>query len=303
MTDRAVWEAAVDWHVRQETMDADDWLRFVEWLEADPSHAATYDTVSVADALRHDAKPEVEPEIAAANDNPPRHGRWWLGAGVAAAVLVAALSTLHPPGQSRTVVAATPQTLRLVDGSAVALAANARLTIGAGGPRDVRLDSGRATFHVVHDAAHPFAVRVGAWTVQDVGTVFTVTHANDGLDIAVSEGAIMLDPQGAALPVHAGEAVSVAGGGATPIRSEIAQNGARTLRFSGESLGTVARTVALALNVGIAVTPDAARAPFIGTLRLTGRAAEDIPHLAAMTGMRSTNDGRTWTIASAGAAH
>lgn len=299
MTDRSVLEAAIDWHLRQETMDADDWLRFVAWLEADPSHAAAYDTVSVADVLRHEAAPVV----AAANDNPPRPRRWWLGAGVAAAVLVAAVSALHFPGQGRTVVAATPQSLRLADGSTVALAANTRMTIGAGGPRDVRLDTGRATFHVMHDAAHPFAVQVGQWTVQDVGTIFTVTHANDGVDIAVREGAITLDPQGVALPVHAGEAVSVARDGATPIRSAITQNGERTLQFGGENLGTVARTVALALNVGIAVSPDAAQSPFIGTLRLTGRAAKDIPHLAAMTGMRATNDGRTWTIASAETAH
>jgi transmembrane sensor len=298
-----VFEAAVLWHVRQETMDADDWLRFVAWLEADPSHATAYDAVSAADAMRHDATPSVSPESAAANDNPPRLRRRWLGAGVAAAVLVATLATLHLPGQSRTVVAATPQTLRLTDGSAVALAGNTRLTIGTGGARDVRLDSGRATFHVMHDAAHPFVVQVGRWTVQDVGTVFTVTHANSGIDVAVREGAILLDPQGAALPVRAGEAVSVSRDGAVPIRSVIAQDGARTLRFSGESLATVAHTIALALNVGVLVTSDAAQTPFIGTLRLTGRPAQDIPHLAAMTGMRSTNDGRTWTIAAAEPAH
>jgi transmembrane sensor len=302
MTDQSVFEAAVHWHVRQNVMNAEDWLRFVAWLEADPSHAAAYDTISVADALRHDAPPEVCLEVAAANDNPPRQRRWWLGAGVAAAVLVAALSTLHLPGRSHTVVAATPQTLRLADGSAVALSANARLTIGAGVSRNVRLDSGRATFHVAHDAARPFAVQVGQWTLQDVGTVFTVTHANGGIDIAVREGAVMLDPQGTALPIRAGEAVSVARGGAVPIRSAVAQNGARTLRFSGESLGIVASTISLALNVEVAVQSDAARTPFTGTLRLTGSPVEDIPHLAAMTGMRSTNDGRIWTIAAAGAA-
>jgi hypothetical protein len=101
--------------------------------------------------------------------------------------------------------------------------------------------------------------------------------------------------------VRAGQAVSLSAGG-VPIRSTVAQDGSRTLRFSGESLGTVARTLALALNVGITVAPGAAQQPFIGVIRLTGRPAEDIPHFAAMTGMRSTNDGRTWTIALAGAA-
>lgn len=300
MTDRAVFEAAVAWHLRQNTMDADDWLRFVDWLEADPAHTAAFDAISIADVLRHDGAPAAA--AAAANDNPPvRRRHRWLGAGAAAALLVAALTMLHPAGQPRTIVATAPHTLRLADGSAVTLAADARLVIGARDARDVRLDSGRATFHVVHDAAHPFTLHVGPWTVQDVGTVFTVTRAHGGVDIGVRDGAILLDPQGAAVPVRAGEAVSIVQGGARPIRSALTPAGIRTFRFAGESLGTVAHIIGLALNVGVETTPDAAGQPFIGVLRLTGRAAEDIPHLAAMTGMRSTNDGRTWTIASAGA--
>lgn len=304
MTDRAAFDAAIAWHLRREVMDADDWLRFVDWLEADPAHSAAYDVVSTADALRHDETPApapapvLAPAPAPANDNAP--GRWrrgWFGAGVAAAAVLAAVSTLRPV-QERAIVAATPQTVRLADGSAVSLATGARLVIGAGDSRAVRLDDGRATFRVVHDATHPFAVRAGGWTVQDVGTVFTVTHMRGGLDIDVREGAIMLDPHGAALPLHAGEAVSIPRDGATPLRSVRGKN-SRTFRFSGETLGTVAHVVGLALNADIRPTAEVARQPFIGVLRLTGRAADDIPHLAAMTGTRSINDGRTWTIASA----
>ena len=65
--------------------------------------------------------------------------------------------------------------------------------------------TGEATFTVRHDAAHPFVVVAGDHRVQDVGTTFNLVRDRGRFSVEVIEGAVLYDPDGAAVPLAAGQ--------------------------------------------------------------------------------------------------
>ncbi|OGX83755.1 hypothetical protein BEN49_12055 [Hymenobacter coccineus] len=109
----------------------------------------------------------------------------WLAAATVAAGLGVGSGLLGPqpnrPGapaawQVRANATARTQTVRLPDGSDVALQPSSRLSYRpgfAGGQRAVYL-SGEAFFQVAHDAAHPFRVLTADLETRVLGTSFTV---------------------------------------------------------------------------------------------------------------------------------
>jgi transmembrane sensor len=91
-----------------------------------------------------------------------------------------------------TTVGAT-RAFTLMDGTQVRLgpASSIELADGFGGAhRRLRLH-GEAWFKVTHDEAKPFAIQVGAATVEDVGTAFLVREADSTeVSVRVSEGEV-----------------------------------------------------------------------------------------------------------------
>ncbi len=85
---------------------------------------------------------------------------------------------------------------RLADGTGVVLGPASRLVVDPhSSDRSVTLD-GDGYFTVVHDASHPFTVRVGIVKIQDVGTAFSIqTTDSGGLRVAVASGSVALGPQ------------------------------------------------------------------------------------------------------------
>ena len=86
----------------------------------------------------------------------------------------------------------------LKDGSKVLLGPTSRLIVPVmaadEGWRMVILD-GAAYFNVVHDAAHPFTVKVGDIVIRDVGTAFSVeTDDSAGTRVAVDSGTVTVGP-------------------------------------------------------------------------------------------------------------
>jgi transmembrane sensor len=82
----------------------------------------------------------------------------------------------------------------LQDGTKVLLGPTSRLVVPA--PSDdrrlVTLD-GIAYFSVVHDSAHPFTVRAGSISIQDIGTAFTVENDDSaGTRVAVDSGSVAI---------------------------------------------------------------------------------------------------------------
>ncbi len=115
-----------------------------------------------------------------------------LGLGVA----IGALRSSARVGASRAgreyVTAAGQRlSLTLVDGTQLTLAPASRVRVV--GDREIELE-GEGYFRVVHDAAHPFAVRTRGAIARDVGTAFDVrAYPEDaGAWIAVADGAVAI---------------------------------------------------------------------------------------------------------------
>ena len=84
----------------------------------------------------------------------------------------------------------------LKDGTHVLLGPTSRLVVLASstndGQRLVALD-GLAYFTVVHDPAHPFTVRAGSISIQDIGTAFAVENDDSaGTRVAVDSGSVAI---------------------------------------------------------------------------------------------------------------
>ncbi len=104
-------------------------------------------------------------------------------------------------------------TVRLADGSRVALGPASTMRVsdsGGRGARTVQLE-GEAVFDVAHDPARPFRVYAGNAVTEDIGTRFDVrAYGGDGLVwVAVTEGAVRL---------HAAGTGPMPGGGSTVLR-------------------------------------------------------------------------------------
>ncbi|MEE4451144.1 FecR family protein [Novosphingobium resinovorum] len=206
--DEKLRDEAAHWAVRAGDPAFDDWEAFTLWLEADPAHARAYDAVTAA----VDEAAACVASSAPANDDvsaPPRRRRPWLASAIAASVAVVGAVWAFQGERRDLYTVATPagETTR------VTLDADTRVDVAGGSAvefdrkdkRYARLAHGQALFTVRHDAAHPFEVRVGDERLVDIGTVFDVASDAGGLSVAVSEGAVQFDPDGADVRVSPGQ--------------------------------------------------------------------------------------------------
>lgn len=118
-------------------------------------------------------------------------------AAVVAVLGAAALwrATRTTPTASYVTAIGVSRDIRLADGTAVRLGPASSIQLDAGfgdGHRRLTLH-GEAWFNVTHDERKPFAIRVGATTVEDGGTAFQVRESPDReVSVRVAEGAVRL---------------------------------------------------------------------------------------------------------------
>jgi transmembrane sensor len=310
--DRAQREA-VTWRLRLPTMTDADWVDLTEWLEADPANARAYDAVALLEAelprilvsdgvRRTSAAPTIEP-VDEIPDRPARRGiAFALAAALVATISVGVGYRLMPttaPDQEIVTAPGQSRAIRLHDGTIVALNGGSRLVVAAGTDREVRLDRGQASFRVVHDAAAPFRVRVGATVLQDVGTQFDVTRYPDALEIAVAEGAVAYDPTGSNVVLHAGQAARVAG---SPLTLEVrevdrrAVGGWRSHRliYHAATLDRIAVDVGRDVGKDVTVDPKLAGTTFSGVLLVNGGESQVRSRIEGVLGIDVIADGKGW---------
>ncbi len=81
----------------------------------------------------------------------------------------------------------------LHDGTKVLLGPTSRLVVVANDDQRLVTLDGIAYFSVVHDPAHPFTVRAGSISIQDIGTAFTVENDDSaGTRVAVDSGSVAI---------------------------------------------------------------------------------------------------------------
>jgi len=312
MTDRGPdpHDLAIEWHIAMPAMDEERWHAFTLWLEADPAHAAAYDAVARAD--RHLAAVDAA-RLATPVTRPLRIGilaRFagkpaWIGTACAASLAaLLVVGTMRTGGKdSHYIVGTAAGTARTIalDGSKVVLNGATRITFDRNNPRTARLEQGEALFSVRHDADKPFTVKVGRFRVEDLGTVFNMVRDGGRLSVAVAEGRVMVDPDGARLTLGAGDAVTIDERLNLVTRSRAAKVGGwrqGDLEFTDTPLADVASAIHRATGAQIAVAVPLSRAPFTGNIRVSGTASADARHLANLIGADLRRDGEKWLLSS-----
>lgn len=309
--DQRIREQALRWAALTADPDFSDWDGFTTWLEQDPDHARAYDEVQFAlddaaglleAAVRTAAAPEPAP---AANDNPPvrlfaRH-RAWLGGAIAASLVMFVTFLLWPGAGGEMTYTTAPGETRLIaleDGSTVELGGGSRIAFREDGGRQAKLQAGQALFTIRHDESNPFVLMVGSERLVDAGTIFDVRMNADGLDLAVAEGAVIVNPAAQGLRIDAGKRAVLARGAYTVSAVDPAEVGEWSrgrITFREASPAEVAAELSRA--TGIAFAADNAAAP----MRLSGSLAlaqvrEDPRSLEAILGMAIRQDGERWIL-------
>jgi transmembrane sensor len=216
--------------------------RFERWLAADPQRRVIVDAAVAAAGRALDAIPAAtparSPRVFAASARRASHPGWLLPVAASLVIVLgSAVIMKHPAWRgSRAPHAASTlrvaqtvrggrQELRLADGTRVVLGPASTLRYPAefgAGARDVEL-VGEGYFEVTHDAAHPFRVRAGHASAEDIGTAFGVrAYAEDSVvRVVVAEGSVALGAAalGAArrVPLTAGQLGTLGRGHAIPV--------------------------------------------------------------------------------------
>ncbi|OYW45897.1 MAG: hypothetical protein B7Z08_04905 [Sphingomonadales bacterium 32-68-7] len=300
--DEAIRDAAAAWAVRTGDPQFEDWDAFTAWLAADPAHARAYDAVALAVADAADVLPAIS---LPANDavRPGWTRRRWLGGALAASlVAVVALGVWNGRGGTYTVETAPGETrvIALADGGQIALGGGSRLVLDRRDSRLASLERGQALFTIEHDPSAPFRLTVGEDTLVDVGTVFDVTHSAAGMALAVSEGAVVFNPDKQNVQVDPGQRLTSASGsdryevGLIPL-AEVGEWQRGRLTFRDAPLVQVASDLSRATGVAFVVAPRAAERSVSGSLVLD-RVKADPRTVGALLGVTIRHTGEAWEI-------
>ena len=309
-------DAAAMWLVRTREPSFADWDAFTLWLEADRTHNEAYEAALAA----HDAADALieRTAVPTAREAEPAQGArsWrarpsWIGAAAAAAIAAVAIPALLPRDQ-RFVIETAPgqqRSLRLADGTLIAMNGGTRLVLDREAARAVRLEVGEASFSVEHDVANPFIVTAGAVRIEDVGTVFNVVRTRDATDVAVAAGSVVYDPDGAGMKLSAGQTLHDPDRGMTEVGhtdpAAVAAWRQGRLIYRQAPVETVAHDLARMIGEPVAVASEVGRGSFSGTIVVRGVKRDRVfGRLAAMLDVTATHDTKGWRLASrTGAAH
>jgi transmembrane sensor len=134
-----------------------------------------------------------------------------------------------------------------------------------------------------------------------MGTVFNVTRDSQGLEVAVSEGAVLYNPGREAKDLRPGMALrrEEKGGKLWVGRTDTATVGAWRQGRLVYAAAPASRIAAdLSRNLGVPVTAKGAAAvqPFSGVIFLDGKPADAVERSAALLGLTAVRSGPGWTL-------
>jgi len=280
-------DQAALWMARARDPRFCDWDTLTEWLEADPAHNLAYEAAFAGHDLAG-ALASEQPAAPIADTRVPstwRRSRW-IGGGLAGAV-AAALVALVVPNFARTaeMVAQTGpgehRLIRLDDGSEIALNGNSRLVLDRRNGRTARLERGEAMFNVVHDETRPFTVDTDGARMVDLGTRFDVVRNVHGSEVAVAEGAVLYDPNGAAVRLGPGKLLRKADGSDIVEVNQTDPAGVGAWRsgrlvYRDAPLWRVADDLSRATGAAVAVDPTVSGQLFTGAITLASADRETL---------------------------
>jgi transmembrane sensor len=199
-----VLREASDWFARLSGGDAgaDDRVRLRNWLAARPENRRAYAFVTDTCAIAATVLERAPTRNANAARRPIRRGIAVAGALALAATLIAAVGiiALTPPVTDHYATAIGEiRTVALTDGSVLTLNGATTLDVTfTRGERDLDLKGGEVFVTVGRAPFRPFRVHAGGRTIEDIGTEFDVDMSGQNVDVAVSEGTVMISSAAAA---------------------------------------------------------------------------------------------------------
>ncbi|PXW78366.1 FecR family protein [Blastomonas natatoria] len=304
-------QEALEWALATQETDFAGWAALTEWLEADARHGAAYDEALAAGNWMAELVATAAPaQVRAANDQPlaqPRRNTAWRRRGYIAmaaallAVLLIPVWQMRPqpydistrPGETRTIV--------LDDDSRILLNGNSRLALDRARPRFARLDDGEAMFEIRHDEADPFVVESGDARLVDAGTAFNVMRNGAALDVAVSEGAVIVNPDREAVRLQPGRKARIddASGRITVSQVAVAEVGgwrSGQLSFADASLTEIAAALERTLGTPLTVSPAIVHRRFSGVLQVQDRDEKALLAVAPVLGTRAVKRPNGWEL-------
>ena len=198
-------DQALDWLLRIQQAPHDAQLRaeLAQWCASDVANAQAYGKaervwrltgqLAPATAEQWPEQPATARVLQLPRKKPAR--RWWLGAAVAACLMVAIAPSLSLRLQAdyRTAQGET-RDVTLADGSVVQLDSDTAIAVDySGDHRDVKLLTGQAFFEVMPDKAKPFHVRADAIKVTVTGTAFNVVLRPGRAGVDVQHGSVRVE--------------------------------------------------------------------------------------------------------------
>lgn len=304
MTPEMITDAALDWVIRLRDPGFDAWEAFETWLSADPAHANAYQAMAAADADMAaivSAIPQPRPLVSS---QPRRNLRPWFGGAIAASLAAVAgfavLQTRPDPYVIET-PAGTPRSVTLADGTRLDLNGGTTLLLDRRQPRRAVLANGEVVFTVVHDDRRPFRVDVGMASLIDVGTIFNVSRAGPLTTVAVSEGAVVFNPDREAVHLPAGRSLRAVDGArsllvANTPTATIGSWRKGQLFYQGAPLSDVAADLSRNLGLTIIADPAIAARPFRGVISVADGGQAPPAGLGALLGVQVVRDGEKWRL-------
>jgi transmembrane sensor len=210
---------AAEWFVLLDSGRAsdDDRARHRVWLAARPEHRDAYASVrqtfgiaQMAQTMSSAPARGMERFVPARAFGRPQWAL--LAAGVAVVAVLLGIRQFGPDllATHYTTGVGEHRDVALADGSIVHLNAATSLSVRfTNDARDIDLRQGEALFEVAHDPSHPFRVHAAARTIQAVGTAFDVDRQGTAVEVAVSEGTVVVSAPGITAPNPATDASGV----------------------------------------------------------------------------------------------
>jgi transmembrane sensor len=295
---------AAEWLIRldADTPPSQEELRALgEWLHRSPAHREELESIAALWG-RMNALTELAVPLGHASRTTPMRQPRWRRAGVLLTALTAVVVVIgvmlarsfapDPMLQTNGLYATAvgQQTIRdLADGSQVMLNTNSQIKVEySETSRNVYLLQGEALFTVAKNPQRPFRVYAGSGLIEAVGTAFSVYLQGTQVDVAVTEGRVMLATANvdAASPQSLGV---VSAGEVATIRSPVADSPADSvavlqelepippqalaqrlawrsgvLMFSGETLENVVKELGRYTTVSIEIPDQTIRSMRVG---------------------------------------
>lgn len=278
MIDTSIHDQAALWMARARDPRFGDWDALTEWLEEDPEHNVAYegafaghDLAGVLGAGPTTAEPQVD-RVVSRWRRPGMIGGGLVGTAAAAAAIFVLVVPSAPLAEvAISTGAGEHRMVTLRDGTQIALGGESRVVLDRSNERTARVEQGEAMFSVVHDETRPFTVDVAGARMLDLGTRFDVVRTARGSEVAVAEGAVLYDPNGAAVRLGPGRMLRRSDGSQVVEVSQVdpAAVGAwRTGRFvyRDAPLWRVAEDLGRAMGRHIAVDAGVANRAFTGAI-------------------------------------